>query len=208
MANTPTGKQKNRKAQKWADRSARSGRAQAVADIVPSIGRAAFYRFGFVQSAVVSRWHEIVGPRYAEASAPESIRFPAGRRDEGTLTLTVESAFAPMLQQVVPEVMERVNRFFGYRAVVRVILRHGQIASVKPSKPVNRADVKVPDELVSDLPAIADEELRARLESLAHELCLTEELPVFDAKSAPIGYRPARKADGLVQNAKGRGPIS
>ena len=53
---------------------------RAVADMLPQIGNAAFRRFGFVQSAVVSRWPEIVGARYAEVSAPESIRFPAGKR--------------------------------------------------------------------------------------------------------------------------------
>ena len=35
-----------------------------------------FKRFGFVQGAVVSRWAEIVGERYAKVSTPESIRFP------------------------------------------------------------------------------------------------------------------------------------
>src|SRR3546814_7784348 len=63
----------------------RSGKSRAMADIVPLVGRAAFRRFGFVQSSVVSRWHEIVGDRYAEVSVPESIRFPQGKRGEGTL---------------------------------------------------------------------------------------------------------------------------
>jgi hypothetical protein len=43
----------------------RGGAARAVADMLPDVGRAAFRRFGFVQSSVVSRWPEIVGPRYA-----------------------------------------------------------------------------------------------------------------------------------------------
>ncbi len=46
-----------------------------MADIVPVVGRAAFRRFGFMQSAVVSRWHEIVGDRYAEVSAPNRSAF-------------------------------------------------------------------------------------------------------------------------------------
>src|SRR3546814_3731248 len=70
------------------------------------VGRAAFRRFGFVQSSVVSRWPEIVGDRYAEVSAPDSIRFPSGERDGGTLTLVVEGAFPPLLQQVTPEIIE------------------------------------------------------------------------------------------------------
>src|SRR3546814_16802530 len=39
----------------------RTGRSRAMADIMPVVGRAAFRRFGFVQSSVVSRWTENVG---------------------------------------------------------------------------------------------------------------------------------------------------
>ena len=60
----------------------RGGRARAVAELLPDVGRAAFRRFGFVQSSVVSRWPEIVGARYAGVCAPESIRFPPGEKRE------------------------------------------------------------------------------------------------------------------------------
>ena len=50
----------------------RANRARAVSDIVPDIGRAAFRRFGFVQSSIVSRWREIVGERYASGVGPDT----------------------------------------------------------------------------------------------------------------------------------------
>jgi hypothetical protein len=101
----------------------RSMRARAVSDLLPQVGGAAFRRFGFVQSAVVSRWREIVGERYAGVSSPESIRFPPGKRKDGVLTLVVEGAHAPMMQHVAPVIAERVNRFFGYTAVARELRR-------------------------------------------------------------------------------------
>lgn len=159
----------------------REGRSRAMADIVPLVGRAAFRRFGFVQSSVVSRWREIVGDRYAEVSAPESIRFPQGERDGGTLTLLVEGAFAPMLQQVTPEIMERVNRFFGYRAVARVSMLHGLV-----HRPRKRADAgqtpaePLPGDMTTSLKAIEDDGLRACLESLARRVCASDGPPVFD----------------------------
>ena len=52
---------------------------RSAGDILGKVGGPAFKRFGFVQSAVVSRWGEIVGERYAKVSSPESIRFPAGQ---------------------------------------------------------------------------------------------------------------------------------
>ena len=42
-------------------RAARARRARAVSDLLPEAGGAAFRRFGFVQSSIVSRWREIVG---------------------------------------------------------------------------------------------------------------------------------------------------
>src|SRR3546814_17277633 len=75
---------------------------------------------------------EIVGARYAGVSAPESLRFPHGERSGGTLTLVVRGAHAAMMQHITPEIVERVNRFFGYGAVARVTIRQGEVAVAKP----------------------------------------------------------------------------
>lgn len=143
----------------------RSNRVRAVADLVPDVGRVAFRKFGFVQSAVLSRWSEIVGERYAGVSAPESIRFPRGERSNGVLSLVVQGAHAPMMQHIAPEIVERVNRFFGYPAVARVAIRQGEVArKPKPAAPVPAAPL--PAELGDSLRAIVDPELRAVLEGL------------------------------------------
>ncbi|MDB5689060.1 MAG: hypothetical protein JWL91_936 [Sphingomonas bacterium] len=156
----------------------RGGAARQLCDIVPSAGGAAFRRFGFVQSSVVTRWPEIVGARYAEVSAPESIRFPAGKRAEGVLTLMVDGAHAPMLQHVAPAIVERVNRFFGYPAVARVTIRQGAIARVAPRR-TTPAPRPAPVELGDSLRAIADPELRACLEGLAGALAAAEAPPIL-----------------------------
>jgi hypothetical protein len=153
-------------------RRPRGGEARAVSDLMPEIGRAAFRRFGFVQSSVVSRWGEIVGSRYAAVSAPESIRFPIGKKADGTLELIVEGAHATMMQHVVPEIIERVNLFFGYGAVARVKMRQGQVLRPKAiHKPAIPPALRpVPMELGESLREIADPELFTVLESLARSL--------------------------------------
>ena len=150
----------------------RGGEARAVSDLMPEIGRAAFRRFGFVQSSVVSRWDEIVGVRYAAVSAPEAIRFPVGKKSEGTLELTVEGAHATMMQHVLPEIIERVNRFFGYGAVARIKVRQGVVAkpAAKPKLSAPPMLKPVPMELGDSLREIGDPELFAVLESLAKSL--------------------------------------
>lgn len=151
---------------------ARGGPARPISDLMPQIGRQAFRRFGFVQSSVVTRWREIVGEHHARVCMPEAIRFPPGERADGILQLVVLPAHAPLIQHVIPEIVERVNRFFGYKAVARVKLRQGE---VKPppahgmvmTPPSLRP---IPMELGESLRDVGDPELRAVLESLARSL--------------------------------------
>ena len=153
----------------------RNNGVRSMSDLLGKAGGAAFRRFGFVQSSIVSRWREIVGVRYAAVSAPESIRFPHGKKSGGTLTLVVEGAHAPMMQHVAPTIIERVNRFFGYPAVERLSFRQGvvQVARAKPRKapPSLRP---IPAELGDSLREVVDPELRACLESLARGLASGE----------------------------------
>ncbi len=157
----------------------RRGHARAAGDLVQDIAGATFKRFGFVQGAVVSRWPEIVGERYARVSSPESIRFPGGARSGGTLTLSVEGAHAPLMQHLAPMIMDRVNRFFGYEAVARVAFRQGR-APAAPSRARRPAPATVPAALGEGLRQIADPGLRACLESLASSLAGSTGKPVID----------------------------
>jgi hypothetical protein len=157
----------------------RGGRARSAGDILGRVGAPAFKRFGFVQSSVVSRWAEIVGERYAKVSSPESIRFPAGRKSGGVLTLLVEGAHAPLMQHLTPLIVERVNRFFGHEAVNRLVFRQGRPPA--PPPPLNRPGLRaVPKELGEGLRQIADPELRACLESLAARLDSSSGPPSVD----------------------------
>jgi hypothetical protein len=170
---------------KQADPAPRANRVRPVSDMLPAVGGAAFRRFGFVQSSVVSRWREIVGERYARVSAPESIRFPPGKRSSGVLTLVVEGAHAPMMQHVAPVIVERVNRFFGYPAVDRIQFRQGvvQMAKAKP-RPAPPSLRAIPAELGDSLREVADPELRACLEGLARGIAAAESPP--PAVSIPL----------------------
>ena len=150
----------------------RGGPARAIADLMPEIGRTAFRKFGFIQSSVVSRWPEIVGPLHAKVCAPESIRFPPGEKTDGILQLLVVPAHAPLIQHVIPEIIERVNRFFGYSAVSRVKLRQGAVTPPVVNAPRTAPPSlrPIPVELGDSLRDIGDPELRTVLESLARAM--------------------------------------
>ena len=168
------------------DKSAAAGRpyerprgrgVRPIAELMPEIGRTAFRKFGFIQSSVVTRWPEIVGERHARVCAPESIRFPPGEKCDGILQLVVVPAHAPIITHVIPEIIERVNRFFGYKAVAKVKLRQGAVKP--PAATQSRAAPPslrpIPIELGESLRDIGDPELRTVLESLARSLGDKEE---------------------------------
>jgi hypothetical protein len=168
------------------DETPRSCRPRAAGELVGSIGDQSFRRFGFVQSSIVSRWAEIVGERYAKVSSPESIRFPTGKKGGGALTLLVDGAHAPLIQHLTPMIVERVNRFFGYAAVNRIVFKQGRPPAPAP-KP-DRPQLKpVPKELGEGLREIADPELRACLESLAAQIAASTGPPSLpDDSDTPI----------------------
>ena len=150
----------------------RGGAPRAISELMPEIGRTAFRRFGFVQSSVVTRWPEIVGPRHARVCAPEAIRFPPGEKSDGILQLVVVPAHAPIIQHVIPEIVERVNRFFGYKAVAKVKMRQGEVAPppIRERAAAPPSLKPIPMELGDSLRDIGDPELRAVLESLARSM--------------------------------------
>ena len=173
MAKTRVGKNKPEDAP-------RQGRARAAGELIGDVGGLAFRRFGFVQASVVSRWAEIVGERYAKVSSPESIRFPTGKKSGGTLNIVVQGAHAPLMQHLAPVIAERVNRFFGYEAVVKLSFRQG--SPVSRSEAPRRPELRpVPKELGEGLREIADPELRACLEALAGRIEASDGPPELDS---------------------------
>jgi hypothetical protein len=173
----------------------RSRRTRALGDMVPNIGKASFRRFGFVQSAIVTRWPEIVGERYAEVSTPDSIRFPFGKRSDGVLRLNVSGAHATMMQHIEPAIIERVNRFFGYPAVARISIQQGKAAKPQARRPAPPSLRPIPKELGDSLREVADPELRACLEGLAASVVATEGAPLVDDNAPPRQLQVKRLGD-------------
>jgi hypothetical protein len=109
-----------------------------------------FRRRGFADGAVVADWIAIVGERLAAQTAPERIVFPPRKRSGGTLKLRVgSSGLALELQHFEPQLIERINGYFGFPAVGRVQLLHGPVPPrrarggivVRPLTPKERKDI-------------------------------------------------------------------
>ena len=124
---------------------------------------------GFGAASVVTEWEKIVGSVLARATTPERIAYPQGERSEGTLHLRVASAsLALELQHLEPQMIERINSHFGYRAVARLRLIQGPVKRTETAKPKPRPAL-APEKRVAlerKLGPIDDPALKAALRGL------------------------------------------
>lgn len=116
-------------------RTARKPRSLAAA--IKKVTSPIFRKRGFVEQEMLTRWPVIVGDVIAKNSQPERIRFPREGREGGTLFLKAGGAFALELQHLEPKILERINAYYGYRAVTKISITQGPI--VREPAAVKRA---------------------------------------------------------------------
>lgn len=97
--------------------------SRPLADLVAPVIGAVCRRRGFAAAELVTFWPEIIGEELASRAQPERLVWPADSGDaEGGATLVVraEGRAGLILQHSAPQVLERLNDFLGWRAVVRL----------------------------------------------------------------------------------------
>lgn len=142
----------------------RGGGLRALAVSLPKVTGKAFGRDGLALSGLIADWPTIIGAELAAVTLPRQL----DKRGEGTLTLRVAPAHALTVQHLEPLVLERVNTYLGHRAVSRLFLKQGPIASAQPR--ARRAPATLSAEQKAALDArvatVDDDELRDALERL------------------------------------------
>jgi len=101
--------------------------AKAVGSFVPALTRKAFEKFGFSTATLITDWARIVGSELAQYTIPDKLKWPRGgdmigdgddgERRGATLILRVDPARALDIEYRARQVMDRINGYFGYRAV-------------------------------------------------------------------------------------------
>jgi len=132
------------------------------------ITRPVFGKHGFVSGALVVDWAAIVGSAVASHTLPLRIKFPPQERGDGVLEIKVaSSAFATELQHLEPLIIERINGYFGWKAVARLKMRHGPLPRrqhVRPPPPEPEPEAAARLDRV--LSKVEDPRLREALERL------------------------------------------
>lgn len=132
---------------------------------VPEVAGKALGKRGLAFGALLTDWATIVGPKLSEHTAPDRLSFPRGKREDATLHIRASGAVALELQHLEPLIVERINGFFGYRAVARIRLLHSAPLAPK-HRPVRPRALSAEEEsrLTSATERVEDPELRALLD--------------------------------------------
>lgn len=171
-------------------------RPKPLADLVGPILGPALARQGFADADILASWPEIVGPSLAAVSRPLRVewprRFPGGpeRAEPATLVLRVTGAFALEAQHSAPLIIERVNAFYGWACIGRLVLKQGPVARPAARSRAVREPSEAQRRRVAEAVAgVAEAPLRSALERLGCAVAEAEARPVEAgaSKSLPAG---------------------
>lgn len=79
---------------------------------------------GFAEADVLLRWPEIAGEAVARICRPVRVRYGSNRSLGAVLIVEAEGGRAPEIAHQGPRIVERVNQFYGYRAINRIKIEH------------------------------------------------------------------------------------
>jgi hypothetical protein len=136
--------------------------------------RPLFEKRGLASGEVALRWSEIVGDALAQFSLPVKLSggsMPGkGNRDGvgGVLTVRVSGAAATEISHLSPQLIDRVNVFYGFRAVDRLKIEQGPLPrrARKMQKRLRSLSDSETRELESTLTGIESADLKERLARL------------------------------------------
>ena len=148
----------------------RASGPRALSTLLPAVAKTAFKRGGQALATLAADWDALVGPELGRQPLPVKLAFAPGERAGGTLHIAASGALALELQHQEPQVLERINGHFGYRAVERIRLVQDVArieARLRRRAPAPKANANAPAPPVD---GVDDPDLRAALSRLGQAL--------------------------------------
>ena len=147
-----TARRHARKARPTPEAFRRGGGLRRLPELLGRVLDPAARRRGLAEARILTDWPLVVGPELGARCQPVRLT-RAGDGTGGVLAVHVGGASALELQHSAPQVIERINGFFGYPAVAR--LRLIQAPPVRPVKP--RAPARARTLAAAELAALEGE---------------------------------------------------
>ena len=119
----------------------------SIAESLTNVNRKFLYKFGKLDFTIHAKWSEIVGEFFINHSEPLKISsIPKSTNDDGTtiyeryLHVNVSPAAAIEFQHFQDKIIEKINSYFGYKAIKGIKIHQQLVRSrniIKTSKNVN-----------------------------------------------------------------------
>jgi len=149
-------------------------KVKPLSDIVPKITKDIFGKKNMLFGKLLSQWTEIVGKDLAERAVPTDIKYPKkDYKNQATLHLSVRSSHATEISMQKDLIIERLNMFFGYKAVkdIKIIqnssIMNKQTKSKTAKKALTSKEVEDIDRMVGK---IGENDLQIALKNLGKAL--------------------------------------
>lgn len=156
------------------DPSQRTNAPKALGLSLGRLTRPLMKQRGAALGEVIHNWAAITGPLLAVETQPEKLIYASGAGHAATLEIGVTPAFALELQHLSPLIIEKINGYFGYRAVERLRLKQMPIRPPESRETPVRATRPLTAEerlqLEKMLVGVEDKTLRQALENLGRSL--------------------------------------
>jgi hypothetical protein len=152
--------------------------APPVGAQVAGLTRELFRKRGFAENHILTNWPDIAGDVIADYSAPERLVYPRrlregrGPSDPATLEIRVDGPIALEIRHLEPQIIERINSYYGYAAVGRLKLIQGPLpprprARRRPIRALAAAERAA---LAEELQPIAETDLKDALTRLGERI--------------------------------------
>ncbi|MES2983840.1 MAG: DUF721 domain-containing protein [Pseudomonadota bacterium] len=137
---------------------------RTVQEVVRDATQPMMNKQGKLYGALLRDWAQIVGTERAGVTRPARLQFTQSEDTGAILHLDVRPAAAPEMAYMQEQMLEQCARYFGYRAITRIVLHATHGVFTTPEAPPAPAPKPVPSKpLPSNVPA----DMRAVFERLA-----------------------------------------
>ncbi len=90
---------------------------------------------GKLYGALLRDWATIVGPERAKTTRPQCLKWPNQNAEGAILHLDVAAAIAPELAYETEQLLEKCARYFGYKAIDRIVIHPNHSLSGQQAAP-------------------------------------------------------------------------
>jgi len=153
---------------------------KAIGKHFSKVAEKAYARHGPAWAGLLSNWQTIAGSPLSDICAPEKISWPGQQRGQaetrskhqkigGTLVIKVAFGRALEIQHITPQIIDRINAYYGYQAIAQVKIIQGKIEKSETSQKTSLPplDQATNSQLNARMAKIGDDSLKDALRNLA-----------------------------------------